>query len=190
VVVENDNIDSAALFRRYYAFVSSFVLRMGIAACDVDDVVQDVLMSAHRKGGYLSGPVSPKTGLARLALQSVSTFRRSRRRRREEISADMDTEGALRASPAEAAETAQALARVQSALDHLDLDRRAVFVLFELEEASCEEIARGLDIPIGTVYSRLHAARRTFLEHHARLEAASARTPEARLLPLEVRRDG
>lgn len=189
MVVENDNIDSAELFRRYYAFVTSFVRRMGVPASDVDDVIQDVFMSAHRKGGYREGAVSPKTWLARLALGVVSTFRRSRRRKRELIDPEVE-HAAPHGSPADAAETAQALARVQKALDHLDLDRRAVFVLFELEEASCEEIAAGLEIPVGTVYSRLHAARRDFLAQHARLTAEAERTGRGAFRTMEVRGDG
>jgi RNA polymerase sigma-70 factor (ECF subfamily) len=191
VVVQHDNIDSAELFRRYYTFVSSFVLRMGMPASDVDDVVQDVFMSAHRKGGYVAGPVSPKTWLARLALGVVSTAKRGKRRRREQAEADMDTvsPGSAR-TPADAAETAQSLGRVQRALDSLDLDRRAVFVLFELEGSSCEEIATGLGLPVGTVYSRLHAARRTFMDQHARLLAEEARAVERSLRTMEARGHG
>ena len=59
--------------------------------------------------------------------------------------------------------------RVQSALATLDEDKRAVFVLFELEGESCESIAKGLEIPVGTVYSRLHSARKDFTKAHARI---------------------
>nr|WP_276603309.1 sigma factor-like helix-turn-helix DNA-binding protein [Nannocystis pusilla] len=65
--------------------------------------------------------------------------------------------------------------RVQQALDTLEEGKRAVFILFELEGESCEAIAAGLGIPIGTVYSRLHKARKLFMEAHARLVAAPPR---------------
>jgi RNA polymerase sigma-70 factor (ECF subfamily) len=45
------------------------------------------------------------------------------------------------------------------ALDTLDLDRRAVFVLHELDELSMPEIAAALSIPLNTAYSRLRLAR-------------------------------
>ena len=47
-----------------------------------------------------------------------------------------------------------------------------VFILFELEGESCDSIAAGLGIPIGTVYSRLHKARKLFMEVHSRLLGA------------------
>jgi RNA polymerase sigma-70 factor, ECF subfamily len=52
--------------------------------------------------------------------------------------------------------------RLQTAFDGIEPGRRAVFVLFELEGESCESIAAGLELKLGTVYSRLHAARKEF----------------------------
>ncbi len=56
------------------------------------------------------------------------------------------------------------------ALDGMDLDRRAVFVLHELDGTSCEQIAQSLEIPVGTVYSRLRVARQEFAAKVARLQ--------------------
>ena len=56
------------------------------------------------------------------------------------------------------------------ALDALDLDRRAVFVLHELDGVTCEQIARTLEIPVGTVYSRLRVARQEFAAKVTRLQ--------------------
>lgn len=81
-------------------------------------------------------------------------------------------------NPGELAETAEALRRVQQALEVLDEAKRAVFILFELDGESCESIAAGLGIPIGTVYSRLHKARKLFMEVHSRLLGAGP-TPSA-----------
>jgi RNA polymerase sigma-70 factor (ECF subfamily) len=49
-------------------------------------------------------------------------------------------------------------------------------VLFEIEGESCDDIAAGLGIPVGTVYSRLHAARRDFQKAFAKL-AGRVQTP-------------
>ncbi len=73
------------------------------------------------------------------------------------------------ATPTERVETRQALGRVQQALDTLTVEKRAVFVLYELEGQSCDAIATALGIPVGTVYSRLHSARREFSKAHAGL---------------------
>lgn len=50
----------------------------------------------------------------------------------------------------------RSLQRVQSVLEHLPLEQRAAFILFEIEGESCERIAAIWDVPIGTIYSRLH----------------------------------
>jgi RNA polymerase sigma-70 factor (ECF subfamily) len=62
-----------------------------------------------------------------------------------------------------------ALRRVQQVLDTLTLEERATFVLYEIEGLSCDAIAAAFEIPVGTVYSRLHNARKRFIEAHARL---------------------
>ena len=73
----------------------------------------------------------------------------------------------------------EALARVQQALDTLTPEKRAVFVLYELEGQSCDAVAKALGIPVGTVYSRLHSARREFTKAHAKLEEEDPKTTSA-----------
>ncbi|HEY5960176.1 MAG TPA: sigma factor-like helix-turn-helix DNA-binding protein, partial [Polyangiaceae bacterium] len=53
-------------------------------------------------------------------------------------------------------------------------EQRAVFVMYELEELSCAEIATELAIPKGTVFSRLHAAREVFKAAYTRGERDSS----------------
>jgi RNA polymerase sigma-70 factor (ECF subfamily) len=48
----------------------------------------------------------------------------------------------------------------ETVLGQLVLEQRAVFVMYEIEALPCAEIAEILGVPIGTVYSRLHAARK------------------------------
>lgn len=169
-------VDAGTLFRQHAAFVAGFLVRLGAARHELDDVVQEVFMIAHRRGGYRPGPARPTTWLADIAVRVSSNRRRSARRAR--VHADGDTidraiDDGL--SPREAAEQRESLARVQAALDALDEDKRVVFILFELEGESCESIAAGLQLPIGTVYSRLHSARKKFSAAHARLVARERR---------------
>ena len=70
--------------------------------------------------------------------------------------------------------------RNQQGLDTLTPEKRTVFILYELEGESCDAIAAGLGIPVGTVYSRLHSARRDFARAHDRLVED---TPSASGLP-------
>ena len=57
------------------------------------------------------------------------------------------------------------------ALDEIELDRRAVFVLHEIDGFTCEAIRDSLEIPLGTVYSRLRLARQDFAAKMRRLQA-------------------
>lgn len=172
-----------ALFREHAKFISDFLHRLGVHEPDIDDTVQEVFMVAHQKGGYSPGPARPRTWLAAIAVRLAAASRRSRARRRE----DYDTV-ALEAArvegrnPASAAEIAESLLRVQQALDRVDVDHRAVFVLYEMEGESCDAIAAALEVPVGTVYSRLHHARRRFQEAYAQLtggEDSALHTAEA-----------
>jgi len=60
---------------------------------------------------------------------------------------------------------------LEALLDELDLEKRALLVMFEIDELPCEEIASILGLPLGTVYSRLHTARKAFAKAVARFRA-------------------
>jgi RNA polymerase sigma-70 factor (ECF subfamily) len=163
-------IDAASLFKAHASYVAAFLFRLGAPRAEVDDLVQEVFMVAHRNGGYLEGPAKPTTWLAEIAIRVATTMRRKRSRwakleggepgRRV---SDRPVEG-----PELEVQNRRALLRVQVALETLGADKRVVLVLFEMEGESCDAIAAAVGVPIGTVYSRLHAARREFkaaLEH-------------------------
>lgn len=164
-------LDAAALFRAHAGFVATFAARIGVPPGDIDDVVQETFLVAHRREGYRAGDARPTTWLAEITLRVWSTLRRSRRRK----SAEADDDAvALVPAPDDVFERAaatEALSRVERALASLDLDHRAVLVLFELHGETCEAIAAGLGVPLGTVYSRLHNARRKFQKAYEALTA-------------------
>jgi RNA polymerase sigma-70 factor (ECF subfamily) len=162
--------DSETLFKRHARFVASFLYRLGVRGPDIDDAVQEVFLAAHRRGGYRPGVASPTTFLARLALEA-NLSRRRRQGRWETARSEEVARAALGRSPADPAQAfvaRQAAERLQASLDAMDAPHRAVFILFELEGESSESIAAGLSIPVGTVHSRLHAARRAFRTSAAR----------------------
>lgn len=168
----NQRMDVEALFRAHAGFVAGFLARLGVPQADVDDRVQEVFLVAHRKGGYVPGQGHPRTWLGAIAVRVASTARRTVARRREDSSDVLTSWTAAEASPAEVVEHRRSLQRVQSALDSLDVEHRAVFVLYELDGQSCEAIAESFGIPVGTVYSRLHHARRRVKQLYAELEPA------------------
>jgi len=162
-------LDAQALFRAHAVFVASFLQRIGTPTADVDDLVQEVFLVVHRKGGYVPGPGRPRTWLAAIALHVARTGRRTRGRRREQPDEDALLAVSSTSTPDAELEARRALARMQRALDGLDLEHRAAFVLYELDGESCEAIASAFGVPIGTVYSRLHHARRRFTSAYAAL---------------------
>jgi RNA polymerase sigma-70 factor (ECF subfamily) len=184
------DIDSETLFVRYARFVAAFLHRLGVRKSEVEDLVQEVFMTAHRKGGYRPGPASPTSYLAKLALEArLSTRRRERRwdRAHSEHLA-LDVIAVQGATPEQALALYQAAARMQCALDTMDPTTRAVFVLFELEGQSCESIAAGLELKLNTVYGRLHRGRKAFHAYVAALRAEDgASTSSPYLSTVEAR---
>jgi len=70
------------------------------------------------------------------------------------------------------------LQQLQRALSRLSPEHHAVFVLFEFEGKSCEQISELMGVPIGTTYSRLHSARQQFEKRFARPAPSLHKEPE------------
>ena len=122
-----------------------------------------------------------RTWLFGICMRVAAGGRNRAYRRHEETSGDLPADAhAGGASPEEAAVAGQDRARLAAILDTMDPEKRALFVMFELDEMSCEEIAELFGIPVGTVYSRLHAARKAFQGAVARFEAREASRGAAR----------
>jgi RNA polymerase sigma-70 factor, ECF subfamily len=175
---EPTHLGAKELFVDYAPFVARFLARIGVRPADIDDRVQEVFLVVHRKGGFRSGDARPTTWLARIAIRVASTARRTARRHPEHPDDVLAEHPGERVDPYRSAEVSEALVRVERALEALELGLRAVFVLSEIEGETCEAIARGLRIPLGTVHSRLHRARKDFrgaYEHALRAPAPAVR---------------
>lgn len=169
------SLGAEELFRRHSGFVARFLTRIGSKKQEIDDLVQEVFLVAHRRGGWQVGPAQPTTWLAEIALRVASSEKRKTGRRDARV--DLAEADAADGAPTPYDRTAasEQLGRVQEALDKLPLEHRAVFVLFELEGQSTEQIAAGLGVPVGTVYSRLHKARADFRKIYERIVADRAK---------------
>jgi RNA polymerase sigma-70 factor (ECF subfamily) len=159
-----------SLHAKYAGFVWASLHRLGVPDSDRPDLLQEVFVVVHRRLDSFDGSSAVTTWLFGICLRVVLGWRRHRRRHPEvpTEAPGVDERDAGR-SPEEQAMAAQARATVARALDDLDPERRAVFVMFELEELSCVEIAAMIGVPVGTVYSRLHAARAAFARAAAAL---------------------
>jgi RNA polymerase sigma-70 factor (ECF subfamily) len=146
------------VFQEHAPYVWRAVRRLGVAEADADDVCQDVFVVVHRKLGTFHGR-SLRTWLYGICLRVASEHRRRPYQRREQVVEAVPDEG-VDASQEDELERRRALALLDEALDQLDDDKRAVFVLFELEQMPMVEVAEAARCPLQTAYSRLYAARK------------------------------
>lgn len=150
-----------ALYDRHAGFVWRSLRRLGVADADAEDKVQEVFVVAYRHfGEFVDHGHGPRAWLFQIALRVASDARRHRRRH------PVDPDGGVAQErqsiePPQASEVArrQALDLLDRALGAIDMGRRAVLVLHEIEQMTAPEIARTLEIPLNTVYSRLRVAR-------------------------------
>jgi RNA polymerase sigma-70 factor (ECF subfamily) len=150
--------DIEQLFREHGPFVWRTLRRLGLSETDADDLCQEVFLVAMRRLDSFEHRSSLSTWLYGISVRVAVAHRRRASTQREQPWAsppDVPTQS----GPHEAVSDRQAREILDRALDVLDDDKRAVFVLFELEQLPMAEVARALDCPLQTAYSRLHAAR-------------------------------
>lgn len=158
---------AATVHARYGKFVWKTLRRMGIRSPHLEDVYQEVFLVVHRRIDSFEGNGALTTWLFGVCCRVVAGYRRRAYFRREYLVADIGTTAAAMAltarSPERELERHQANQRLDDILNELKRDQRAVFCMFELDGMTCVEISALANIPVGTVYSRLHRARRAFL---------------------------
>jgi RNA polymerase sigma-70 factor (ECF subfamily) len=153
----------------YLQLVARVLRNAGTADADIDDDVQRVFIAmSSRLDEVRVG--AERAFLVQTALNMAAHSRRTAARRRETLTEQPPETGDHAAGPEEMAQRSQVRRTLDQILLAMDADLRAVFVLFELEEMTTTEIAAILEIPTGTVASRLRRARSDFRERVALLE--------------------
>lgn len=151
------------LYDAHFEFVWRTLRRLGVPEADLPDVTQEVFLVVHRRLASFVERAKVTTWLFRIAVRAARDRRRRAHVRREVASdewiAAVPDQGV---DPARALERADDRALFDQALAAMDLEQRAVFSAFELEGMSGQDIAAALEIPLGTVYSRLRLARERF----------------------------
>jgi RNA polymerase sigma-70 factor (ECF subfamily) len=150
-----------SLVEAHHDFIWRSLRRLGVAPADVDDSTQQVFLIAARKLDSIRHGCERRF-LFQTALRVASEHRRAVRRRAELGGGAEDSLVDSAPLAPELLEMRQARAQLDAILDEMPFDLRTVFVLFELDEMTAPEIAALLDIPIGTVASRLRRARAAF----------------------------
>ncbi|HVY32312.1 MAG TPA: sigma-70 family RNA polymerase sigma factor [Polyangiaceae bacterium] len=151
-----------AIYDEYFDFVWRSLRRLGVDRSALDDALQDVFLVVHRRLAQFERRSSLKTWLFGICLRVGSDYSRKRRHRTlgSEPPPDLPDVGAP--DPLEQAARGEAVAFLDAQLAELDPDKRAVFILAELEDMSCPEIAEAVGANVNTVMSRLKAARAQF----------------------------
>ena len=151
-------------------FVWRTLQQLGVRDADLEDLLQEVFVVVHRRLHTYDGSSKVRTWLFGICLRLVSRYRRRAYFRLERLWWT-PPEPPDPVMPEDRLETRDARALMEHLLAGLRLKHRIVFVLFELEGKTCEEIAEMVDAPIGTVYSRLHKAREQVRARARRLSA-------------------
>ena len=153
----------AELYRQHFPFVWRSLKRLGIAERELPDGTQEVFVVVFRKLPELDLTSRLTTWIYAVCLRVASDWRRRAHQRHELV-------GVENAKPAQPmfeppppdGELGELRALLRKALDSMPMEQRAVFVAFELEGLTGDEIAAALKLPIPTVHSRLRLARERF----------------------------
>lgn len=140
-----------------------------MARPDVEDMAHEVFVAVLKQLDTYDPTRPIKPWLFGFAFRIASQYKRKARRTEALEEPEKVVDAGQR--PDARYETARKRRMVQTALDEIELDRRAVFVLHDIDECTGEEIARTLEIPLGTVYTRLRLAREDFAAKMRRLQA-------------------
>ena len=158
------------VYRAHFRRVWRTLGRLGVREADLMDVSQNVFIVVHRRLSTFEGRAELTTWLFSICRLVAKDYLRSAPIRREVVvdvhnlpqapsAAESD---AIGESPLARLNTEDLSDLLESILSKLPEKLRVVFVMFELEELSGEEIAVLLDVPVGTVRSRLRLARVAF----------------------------
>jgi RNA polymerase sigma-70 factor (ECF subfamily) len=162
------------LVDRHMDLASRIIRNLGIPEGDVDDLLQQAFsITSDRMHDIAAG--SERAFLIQTAIRLAASARRARALSRETAPGELPDVSDERPSPEDLSDLARRLRTLDGLLADMELDLRSVFVLYEVEEMTMAEIAILLQIPTGTVASRLRRAREDFMARVHRLQIAEER---------------
>ncbi len=160
-VQRGDTESFEILVRRHQHTTFNLIYRFLGDYDEATDTAQEVFLSAYKSIQQFRGDATFSTWLYRIAFNHASTRRRSLNSKLQRQIALKDDAVLVDCSenPETSAERKEIQQCVQQALNSLDGDDAQIILLRDLQDVSYEDIAQTLDVPIGTVKSRLHRAR-------------------------------
>jgi RNA polymerase sigma-70 factor, ECF subfamily len=171
----NAPLDFTVLYDAWFDDVARWLLALGAPSADIEDLAQEVFLVVRRRLGDFDGR-NIAGWLYRIASRQVWQHRRRRwiqkvfSMRPSVNIEDIPDQQMGADTTIETKEKRQQLAKIVSRMSE---KRRVVFMLFEVEGYSGEEIADTLDVPINTVWTRLHYARKDFFAQLAQHERSA-----------------
>jgi RNA polymerase sigma-70 factor (ECF subfamily) len=169
---EGDLSPLGVLYDRYQQGVRQFVARATSSKADAEDITHETFLTLAKIAGRYDGRSSARSFLLGIAAQMVRRRKRGLGRLAQALTSLAETFPDFRVrTPEDAASTTEEMRLFDDALCRLTEEKRLVFLLVEREGLSGEEVARSLDIPVNTVWTRLH---------HARNDLRKALAPPAR----------
>jgi RNA polymerase sigma-70 factor (ECF subfamily) len=150
-----------ALFDRFHTAVYRFAARLAMTD-DLarDDLVQATFLEVRRAAPAFRGTSSVKTWILGISANIARHTLRAERRRRAHQAGFLERSPTATEPLDDQVERRKLLARVAEALAGLPRDQQIAFLLCDLEQLPGVEVARVLDIPEGTLWRRLHTARK------------------------------
>ena len=150
------------LYHEHGRYVWRRLQQMGVHAYDLEDALQEVFIVAFRNAkDFDPNRAKAKTWLFGIALNVARNMTRGTRRREAKLNRDALPQDAIaNGTPEELMAQRQRQTLLAELLDALPLEHRTTFVLFELEGLNGNEIAELMQVPVGTVRSRLFHARK------------------------------
>ncbi len=154
------------IYEQWFHEVCRWARALGGLNADVEDIAQEVFLVVRRKLDDFDGKYA-RAWLYRITQRKVSDYRRRSWFRRAVYPKTQYFEDVVdgRDGPREIVARRQAEIELGEILDKLSKVRRSAFILYELEGYSGDEIAELEGVPVKTVYTRLHHARKDFLKY-------------------------
>ena len=163
----------AALVKRYERPLTNFIYRLLGNKAEAEDVFQETFLRVYEKGGRFKGERKFRPWLYKIALNLArSSLRKRHRRRRLENAAARDL-AEVNFSSTHETERMETAAIIKKAVGRLPPRQKEVFVLYQYQGLSYQEIAQVLNRKLGTVKSQMHFALKNLKNSPDRLDVSS-----------------
>jgi len=162
------------VYRQHAALVLRALRRLGVREADLEDLAQEVFLVVHDKLSGFEGRSALATWVYGICVRVAAGHRRKAFVSREQGLSHAPERASSGEHAVRTIALKQARQQLDGLLDELDDDKRAVFVLYELEQMPMHDVALAVEVPEQTAWARLYAARKHIETGVARAKEAHA----------------